>query len=144
MKSNKRQQTTYPDRKISETFLDFAAPLLAVMPDDATEASIEKTLTIAYVVWNGTVLDDINGNGYHMSQLKERMAHAPVLAALVRELASRKRTVFADDQRLIGEYKVTRKRGGLNLWAEAGDPHPARRTKGQSPRGEGHHKGLEP
>ncbi len=124
-----KKQATYPNRKISETFLDFASPLTAIMPDDVTEASIEKVLAIAYVVWNGMVLDDIHGNDYYMAKLKEPMAVDPVLASLVTELAHRKRTLFADDQRLIGEYKVTRKRDELNLWTEARDPYSVPQTE---------------
>jgi hypothetical protein len=39
-------------------------------------------------------------------------------------------TLFADDQRLIGNYRVTRKRGELTLWAEARDPYPLPQIKG--------------
>jgi len=130
VKSNKRQQATYPDRKISETFLDFAAPLLATMPDDATEARVEKVLSIAFAVWNGIVLDGVNANEDHMIKVREQVARYPVLKALVAELADRKHTLFRDDQRLIGEYKVTRKHGELNLWAEARDPYSIPRTQG--------------
>ncbi len=130
MKTNKRQQAAYPNRKISETFLDFASPLTAVMPDDASEATIQKVLTIAFVAWNGIILDDVNGNGYYMARLKEQASHDPVLQALLTELVHRKRTLFADDQRLIGNYRVTRKRGELRPWAEARDPYPLPQTKG--------------
>ena len=130
MKTTKKQQATYPNRKISETFLDFASPLMATMPDDASDASIEQALTIAFTVWNGVILDDVNGNGYYMARLKEQASHDPVLQALLKELVHRKRTLFADDQRLIGNYKVTRKHGELRLWAEARDPYSVPRTKG--------------
>jgi len=77
VKSNKRQQATYPDRKISETFLDFAAPLLATMPDDATEARVEKVLSIAFAVWNGIVLDGVNGNESYMTKVREQASTNP-------------------------------------------------------------------
>jgi hypothetical protein len=125
-----KNQATYPNRKISEAFLDFALPLTAIMPDDAPEASIEQALMIAFTVWNGVILDDVNGNGYYLARLKEQTSHDPILQALLGELMHRKRTVFADDQRLIGNYKVTRKHGKLNLWAEARDPYSVPRTDG--------------
>ncbi len=125
-----KKQATYPNRKISEAFLDFASPLTAIMPDDAPEASIEQALMIAFTVWNGVILDDVNGNGYYLTRLNEQASHDPILQALLRELVHRKRTLFADDQRLVGNYKVTRKQGELRLWAEARDPHSAPRTEG--------------
>ena len=124
-----QKQATYPNRKISEAFLDFASPLMAVMPDDASETSIEEVLTIAFTVWNGVILDDVNGNGYYMARLKEQASHDPILQALLTELVHRRRTLFADDQRLIGNYKVTRKQGELRLWAEARDPYLVPRTE---------------
>jgi hypothetical protein len=138
VKSQKRQQATYPDRKISETFLDFAAPLLATMPDDVTEASVEKVLSIAFAVWNGIVLDGVNASEYYMTKVREQAARDTVLKALVAELADRKRTLFRDDQRLIGEYKVTHKHGQLNLWAEARDPYSIPRTEGTGPKKQEH------
>jgi hypothetical protein len=125
-----KKQTTYPNRKISEAFLDFASPLMAVMPDDASEASIEQALTIAFTVWNGVILDDVSGNNHYLTQLKKQAADNSALQALLAQLVHRKRTLFADDQRLVGNYKVTRKQGELRLWAEARDPHSVPRTEG--------------
>lgn len=47
----------------------------------------------------------------------------PIVASLVTQLIQRKRTLFKEDYRLIGDYKITRKGGQLNLWAEARDPY---------------------
>ena len=66
----------FPDRKISETFLHFAEPLLRGLGPDAT--------------------DD--------------------------QLIFRKHNLFGNDHRLVGEFKLTRKNGELNLRAEARDP----------------------
>lgn len=143
MKSNKKQKATFPNRKISETFLDFASPLTSMMPQDVSEASIEKVLGIAFVVWNGTILDGINGNEHHMAGIREPMARDPVLSALVTELIHRKHTLFRDDQRLIGNYRVTRKRGELRLWAEARDPYSLPRTKGLASNSNEHHGNSE-
>ena len=131
-----KKQATNPDRKVSETFLDFGAPLMATMPDNASEASVEKVLSIAFVVWNGTILDDVNGNNHYLTQLRKQAADDSVLQALLAQLVRRKRTLFADDERLIGNYKVTRKGGELNLWAEARDPHSIPRTRGKKDRPE--------
>jgi hypothetical protein len=42
---------------------------------------------------------------------------------LIEELIARKRAFFADDQRLIGNWEVTRTEDGINLRAEARDPY---------------------
>lgn len=103
-----KKQATYSNRKISEAFLDFAFPLMTTMPDDASEPSIERVPSIAFVVWNGMLLDDANGNEHYMSRVGRQASGDPVLQALLRELVHRGRTFFADGQPLIGNYKVTR------------------------------------
>ena len=42
-----KQQYKPGERKISETFLRFAAPILEDMPEEATASEIEKVLTPA-------------------------------------------------------------------------------------------------
>jgi len=42
--------------------------------------------------------------------------------ALIEQMITRKRDMFSDDNRLIGEYRVTQKKGEWRLWAEARDP----------------------
>jgi hypothetical protein len=39
------------------------------------------------------------------------------------QLIARKRALFADDERLIGTWEVTRTEDGINLRADARDPH---------------------
>ena len=117
------KQPSFFNRKISETFLDFASPLVGMMPDDASTASIQRVLKIACAVWNAMIFEDVKGNDHYMVWIRELMAKDPVLDVLATELISRKRTLFSDDIRLIGDYRVTRKHGELTLWAEARDPH---------------------
>ena len=52
-------------RKISETFLNFLSPILAMMGDQAGEAEIESALKIGFTVWNSMVLDVVDGNSVH-------------------------------------------------------------------------------
>lgn len=110
-------------RKISETFLAFVAPILATIADEAGEAAIESTLKIGFTVWNSMVYDEVNGNNAYVDRLRELMAGDPASKMLIGLLIHRKQELFADDLRLIGQYKVTHKHGQLNLWAEARDPH---------------------
>ena len=122
LRPSKKQPPCF-DRKISETFLDFASPLVEMMPDDASTASIQRVLKIACAVWNAMIFEDVKGDDHYMLRLRELMANDPVLDVLATELIGRKRAIFSDDIRLIGDYRVTRKHGELRLWAEARDPH---------------------
>jgi hypothetical protein len=42
---------------------------------------------------------------------------------LIEQMIARKRELFADDTRLIGNWKVTRMEDGVKLHADARDPH---------------------
>jgi len=42
---------------------------------------------------------------------------------LIEQMIARKRELFADDTRLIGNWKVTRTEDGVKLHADARDPH---------------------
>jgi len=108
-----------PHRKISEIFLDFAAPLLRTMPADATDASFTRVLSLASTVWNAMVLADVQGDRHYLDRLREAVQHAPGGLALVTQLVERKRTLFGQDHYCIGAYKVTRQAGEIRLWAEA-------------------------
>ncbi len=55
----KNQRTlSFPDRKISETFLHFAEPLLDAHGPRATAAQMEQSLRLAYTIWNAVVYED--------------------------------------------------------------------------------------
>lgn len=47
---------------------------------------------------------------------------SPRLPLLMEQLIARKRTLFAGDERLIGNWEVTRTEDGINLHADARDP----------------------
>lgn len=119
MKPSKSPDQALPQRKISEAFLDFAAPVLATMPIDATDAAIEHALGTPFVVWNAVVIEAVTGDGQYLEQMRQLLSHHPAGIGLITMLVDRKRALFAEDQRLIGKYEVRRKDGQLNLWAEA-------------------------
>lgn len=112
----------FPDRKISDTFLQFSEPLLDAFGPNATEAQMEQPLKIAWTVWNAVVYADAGGNKQMLDKVRSSMAHDPQLKGFVEFLIDRKRMVFGDDPRLIGEYKLFRKDGEIRLRAEARDP----------------------
>lgn len=113
---------TFPDRKISETFLHFAEPLLSGLGPDATDDQMNEALKIAFVVWNSVVYDTVNGETRLVDQLRQSTSHDPDMALFIAQLIFRKHNLFGDDHRLVGEFKLTRKNGELNLRAEARDP----------------------
>jgi hypothetical protein len=116
------RRARFPDRKISETFLHFADPLLQDLGPHATIDQMEQALKLAFTVWNGVVYDDVNGNTHYLDMMRNQTRHDREIAALVDQLIARKRNLFGDDGRLVGEFKLTRKGGKIRLRAEARDP----------------------
>jgi len=112
-----------PHRKISETFLDFAAPLLDPLGAEAPEQEMENALKIAFTVWNALVFDAVDRSSRWVDRLRSYLAgQDPRVQALVEQLVARKRSLFRDDHRLIGEYQFYRHHGQLRLRAEARRP----------------------
>ena len=121
----KSQLTPFPDTKISETFLHFAEPLLIELGPDATEYQMEEALKVAFTVWNAVVYETANGETRFLDMLREAMAPRPELAEPIEQMIARKRSLFGDDHRVVGQFKLTCKDGELRLWAEARDPKPS-------------------
>lgn len=113
----------FPDRKISETFLDFASPLLRDLPSEAPERRAKEALQVAYTAWNAAIFADVLNEDRHLRQLRGLLAHKPEVAQLVEQLIARKRALFGDDHRLTGTWEVTRTADGINLRADARDPY---------------------
>ncbi len=118
----KTKKTKFPNRKISETFLDFSSPLLDALGKDAKKYQVEQVLKIAFTAWNAVVLDTVKGNTKYVTQIRELTADDPMSAALIDQMISRKQDIFSGDHRMIGEYRLTQKRGEWRLRAEARDP----------------------
>lgn len=114
---------SYPDRKISETLLHFAAPLLHDLPSEAPEQRAEEALRIAFTAWNAVIFADVLNDDRHVRKLRGLLAHKPEVSRLMEQLIARKRELFGDDQRLIGTWEVTRTTVGINLRADARDPY---------------------
>ena len=111
-----------PDWKISETFLEFAEPLLVPLGPRATEHEMNQALQIAFAVWNAVVYETANGDTHYLEMLQDLTAGQPDVVALVNHLIERKRHQFGNDQRLVGDFKLTIQEGELNLRVEARDP----------------------
>lgn len=116
-------RTAYPNRKISEAFLEFAAPMLKALPSEATEQRARQALEVSYTAWNAVVFADVLNDHRHLDAIRRLTADKPDVAMLIEQLIARKRALFADDERLIGTWEVTRTADGINLRADARDPH---------------------
>ena len=121
-----KSRINFPDRKISETFLEFAEPLLVPLGPRATEQEMNSALQIAFTVWNAVVYETVNDDTHYLDMLEDLTAGQPEVLTLINELIDRKRRLFGNDHRLVGQFKLTLKNGELNLWAEARDPTPAK------------------
>ena len=111
-----------PDRKISKTFLDFSLPLLEALGSRPSKDWIERVLVITFTIWNSVVLDAVRDNDHYVAKLRESAAVDPEFSALLEYMIARKWAVFADDNRLIGEYSVRYQHGEWRLRVEARDP----------------------
>ena len=118
-----KRHAAYPNRKISETFLDFAAPLIRDLPSEAPEQRAQKALEVSFTAWNAVVFADVLNDHRHLDEIRRLTADKPETALLMEQLIARKRALFADDERLIGTWDVTRTGDGINLRADARDPH---------------------
>jgi hypothetical protein len=121
-KSRAGGESILPDRKISETFLDFAAPLLQEMPADALEEAFERALKVAYAVWNAVVYADVADDPRFLRDVRREIEEKPELARLVETLILRKRSLFGDDGRCIGTWEVRKTADGFDVRADARDP----------------------
>jgi hypothetical protein len=126
----KEQTRVFPDRKISETFLEFAAPLMHDLPGEAPDREIRKALEVAYTAWNAVIFADVLNNDRYIDEVRRLTANAPGPATLMEQMIVRKRELFADDARLIGDWTVKRTEDGINLHADARDPHTLPRNPG--------------
>jgi hypothetical protein len=119
-----RTREQFSNRKISETFLEFAAPLLDPLGAEATEHELENALKIAFTVWNAVVFDAVDHSRGWLDQVRDLVGHDPRVRALVEQLIARKQRLFGNDHRLIGKYQLVRRQGELRLRAEARQPRP--------------------
>ena len=92
---------------------------------EATTDQMENALKIGFTTWNAVVYDAVNAKRRFVDQLRDLTGHDPAISAFVENLIDRKRRLFGDDKRLIGNYQLYRKNGELRLRAEARQPTPS-------------------
>ena len=99
-----------PTRKISETIIDFGAPLIFDLDKDQPIEIVRSVFTIVIMVWNAHVTAM---PAWGKPQLLEELGKlllspgaAPQLIDTCKELAARRQQHFADDLRAVGEWNV--------------------------------------
>ena len=96
---------TFPDRRLSETLFHFARLTPDALPDEAPERRAREALMVACTVWNAVVFADVLHDHRYLDEARRLMAGKPEAAVLVDQLIARKRAMFADDERLIGNFE---------------------------------------
>jgi hypothetical protein len=120
--AKKKGKAAFPDRKISETFMEFAEPLLGTVDGIPTKEQIDTVLKVAFTIWNSVVLDTTNNSPHYVKELRRYLAGHVLPEALVEQMIFRKQTMFGNDLRMIGNYRIVKKNGEWHLWAEARKP----------------------
>ena len=95
-------------RKISETLLDFAQPLLECVPAHLPPQRLEEYLRLPITIWNAVILDELGTMPGAVAQVRSRIAHAgnAIQMEAFDSMVERKRASFGSDHRLIGRHWV--------------------------------------
>jgi hypothetical protein len=103
---------------MSEVLLDFAEPLLNTIDYDEL---FDDVISFAVICWNASFLPEKEQKKI-ISSLVDEVAKSDVLIRLsieedVRMLLERKKRFFADDKRMVVNYKVIEENGSRRLLA---------------------------
>ena len=89
------------------------------------ERERDTLLKVCWGVWNAVIYADYVGRTDLLDKLLDPSLSSPAGVVLINALVERKRSRrFADDDRLIGDYKLKDVNGEPRLWAEARSPYP--------------------
>jgi hypothetical protein len=102
--------------------VEFAEPLLGTGGRVPSKERLETVLKVAFSIWNSAVLDAIHGNSHNTNELRLCLEGTVLPAALIEQMLSRKRTMFGNDLRMVGNYGIVKKDGEWRLWVEARNP----------------------
>ena len=113
--------------KISQTFIDFVKPVMPPIDENTTEDQIRTIFELGFMVWNAFLLDSVNKNDFHNEYIENLLSENPGFDMFIKPLIERRKTLFANDKRMIGNFTVTYKDGNLNVRAEARAPNKTER-----------------
>ncbi len=101
--------------KISAAFLKLARPLIEAAGPTEDASRIEVVLRVASVAWNAVVLDQVRGATFVEDARRRVAAGAAESLPALDALIARKRELFGDDLRLVGEYRLFRTDEGWRI-----------------------------
>jgi hypothetical protein len=104
-------------RKLSETVLDFARPMLDAEGAAVDERHMRDLLGFAITVWNTAVAAAQAGRPLDAAMLRADLPEHR-WSAWVEPLLARRRARFGDDLRLVGDWHVRRRRDRLDIQME--------------------------
>ena len=89
-----RTPRSNPDRKISETFLRFAAPILHDLPSEAPEDRAREALQVSFTARNAVVFADVLNDHRYLDAIRRLTGDKPETALLMEQLIARKRALY--------------------------------------------------
>ena len=116
-----------PDRKLSETILDFGEPLLSQLGCVPPIDVMRNALRIVIAVWNAHVMAmPLWGSPQHLAHMRDlvgRHAAPPLTRELFEALSTRRLERFGDDPRAVGAWDILPDgHNGYRLRCEARGP----------------------
>ena len=112
-------------RKLSETLLDFARPLIDADPGRIDEHRLRALLRFAITVWNLVVTEEVRGSANEVAEVRTELAPDQVPAEVLAwfdRLVVRKRERFHGDLRLVGNWRIRPGRDRLDIEMESRVP----------------------
>jgi hypothetical protein len=112
-------------RKLSETLLEFAQPLVDADPGRIDEHWMRTLLGFAINVWNLVVTEEVRDSANDVAELRTALATDQILPEVLAwfdRLVVRKRERFHGDLRLVGNWRVVRGRDRLDIEMESRVP----------------------
>ncbi len=96
-----------PTRKISETIMEYGAPILQTLPENPTKEQFEMAFRIIVSAWNAVVLDE----WLKTKKFEKEFLHAIRLttekySSIPNSLLKRKKQYYSTDPRAVGDYWI--------------------------------------
>lgn len=110
-----------PTQKISQTLIEFAEPLLAMLEENYSQRELEGALKLAVNIWNACVLDQWQQTSQHVEAIQRAVSNSgnAISTSIVAALIVRKRVHFGNDPRAITNECVIVRDGNFVVRAEA-------------------------
>ena len=111
-----RPQKSFPGKKMSEVLQEFAEPLLDT-PDG--DEYFEGIISLAAISWNISFLPE-KKQQKRLRHIVHKIGKSDPLASIdvedcIRMLLERKKTLFADDRRMVVNFEVVDEKDGQRL-----------------------------